>query len=388
MRKVCAVTGTRAEYGLLYWLMRGLAQDARAQLQLIATGMHMAPEFGLTYRLIEADGFRIDAKVEMLLSSDSGVGMAKSIGLGTIGLADAFERLRPDIVVLLGDRFEALAAAQAAMAMRIPIAHFHGGEATEGLIDEAIRHAITKMAHLHFVAAEPYRRRVVQLGEQPNRVFNVGAMGIDNIVKQPVPDIAEIEKTIGFKLASPVFLVTYHPVTLDGEEPGTAFDRLLRALDAFPGARVVLTKANADAGGRIINQKIDDYAAQHPDRVHAAASLGQRNYLGVMAYAAAVIGNSSSGILEAPTAGVPTVNIGDRQRGRLRSLSVIDCRDDTPAIIEAIQRATTPEFQAIAARRQSAFGNGGAAAAALEVLLSVPLDGILLKSFNDAERPA
>jgi UDP-N-acetylglucosamine 2-epimerase (non-hydrolysing)/GDP/UDP-N,N'-diacetylbacillosamine 2-epimerase (hydrolysing) len=385
MRKVCVVTGTRAEYGLLYWLMRDLADDKRAELQIVAAAMHLSPEFGSTYKVIERDGFVIDAKVEMLLSSDSGVGVAKSIGLGTIGFADAFERLRPDVVVVLGDRFEILAAAQAAMAARIPIAHIHGGEATEGLIDEAIRHAVTKMAHLHFVAAEPYRRRVIQMGEQPSHVFNVGATGIDNIVRLRLLDRSAIGELLGIPLESPTFLVTYHPVTLV-EDPEKGFAQLLKALDVFSSARIVMTKTNADAGGREINRMVEEYSAQHPDRVRAVTSLGQLRYLSVMRNADVVIGNSSSGLLEAPAMGLPTVNVGERQRGRLRSPSVIDCEEEPSAIVAAIQCALTSEFRAVAGRRETPFGRGGTAEAIRDVLVTYPLDGILMKKFNDLRR--
>lgn len=382
VRKICVVTGTRAEYGLLYWLMRELADDPRAELQVVATGMHLLPEFGNTYRVIEADGFAIDARVEMLLSSDTPVGVAKSMGLGTIGFADAFDRLKPELVVVLGDRFEVLAAAQAAMVARIPLAHIAGGEATEGLIDEAVRHAVTKMAHLHFVAAEPYHRRVIQLGEQPDRVFNVGATCLDNIERLALLDREAVEKELGLALQSPIFLVTYHPVTL-AAEPVCALRGLLAALDAFPQARVVMTKSNADTGGHEINRIVEDYASRNRGRAILTTSLGQRLYLSVMRHANVVVGNSSSGLLEAPPMGVPSVNIGERQRGRLRAPSVIDCPEQPAAIIGALRRALTPEFRERANRRKTPFGRGGAAKTMREILLTFPLDGILVKTFHD-----
>lgn len=383
-RSICIVTGTRAEYGLLYWLMKEIAADLDLQLQIIATGMHLSPEFGLTYQQIEADGFTIDAKVEMLLSSDSPVGIAKSIGLGVIGFADVLDRLKPDILVVLGDRFEILAAAQAAMVARIPIAHIHGGEATEGLIDEAIRHAVSKMSHLHFTAAEPYRKRVIQLGEIPERVFNVGAIGLDNFEKLNLLSRSELESALNFSLnPGPVILCTYHPLTLSEEGAGVGMRKLLESLDRFKNSKVLFTKGNADTGGRIINEMIDDYAAKNASRVATLVNLGQVRYLSLLCEADVVLGNSSSGILEAPTARTPTINIGDRQRGRLKAPSVIDCDESTDAISAAIERALSPGFQEIAAAGKTLFGEGGASRRIKQVLKETPLDGILLKRFYD-----
>jgi len=382
-RRICVVTGTRADYGLLYWLLHDLKADPRAKLQVIACCMHLSPEFGLTYRIIEKDGFQIDAKVDMLLSSDSPVGVAKSLGLGTIGFADAFDRLRPDVVVILGDRFEALAAAQAAMIARIPIAHIHGGEATHGLIDEAIRHSLTKMAHLHFTAAEPYRQRVIQLGETPERVFVVGAPGNDNLTRLPLLSRADLERDLGIQLRRPLLAVTYHPVTLEKQSPATAMAAMLDALAAIPDATLVMTKGNADTDGRIINQMIDDFVAARPDRALAVTSLGQLRYLSLLTHCDAVIGNSSSGILEAPAAGVPTVNIGKRQAGRIRAASVIDCGESVGEIAAAIQTALSPAMRERAARKETPFGSSGAAAAMRDILLTASLDNILIKSFHD-----
>ena len=385
-RKICIVTGTRAEYGLLYWLMKEMGADPDLQLQLIATGMHLSPEFGLTYQQIEADGFTIDAKVEMLLSSDSPVGIAKSMGLAVIGFADALDRLKPDILVALGDRFEILAAAQAAMVARIPIAHIHGGEATEGVIDEAIRHAVSKMSHLHFTAAEPYRKRVIQLGEAPERVFNTGAVGLDNLTQLNLLNRAELEKALDFKLSpAPVILCTYHPVTLSEDGAGYVLGELLKALDRLPSARVIFTKGNADTGGRVINQMIDDYALRNPERVAAFVSLGQVRYLSLLREVDVVLGNSSSGIVEAPTARTPTVNIGDRQRGRLKAPSIIDCDESADSILIAIEKALSPEFQKIAAKGETFFGEDGASKRIKQVLKEASLEGILLKRFHDLE---
>lgn len=383
-RKICIVTGARAEYGLLYWLMKEVSADPDLQLQIIATGMHLSPEFGLTYQQIEADGFAIDAKVEMLLSSDSPVGIAKSIGLGVIGFADALDRLKPDILVVLGDRFEILAAAQTAMVARIPIAHIHGGEATEGVIDEAIRHSVSKMSHLHFTAAEPYRKRVIQLGESPERVFNTGAVGLDNLTQLELLNRSELEKALCFKLnPAPVILCTYHPVTLCEDDAGCALGELFTALDRLPGARVVFTKGNADTGGRVINQMIDDYASRNPRRVKAFASLGQVLYLSLLREADLVLGNSSSGIIEAPSARTPTVNIGDRQRGRLKAPSIVDCDESADSISAAINKVLSPEFQKTVGRGKTFFGEGGASKRIKQVLKDATLEGILLKRFHD-----
>lgn len=385
-RKICIVTGTRAEYGLLYWLMTVIAEDPDLQLQIIATAAHLSPEFGLTHKQIEDDGFSINAKVEMLLSSDSPVGIAKSIGVGVIGFADALDRLNPDIMVILGDRFEIMAAAQAAMVAKIPIAHIHGGEATEGAIDEAIRHAVSKMSHLHFTAAEPYRKRVIQLGESPKRVFNTGAIGLDNLTKLKLIDRIGLEKVLNFKLDhAPVILCTYHPETLMRDDSGTALQSLFRALDNLKDAKVIFTKGNADTDGRKNNQRIDNYAFNNPGRVASFTNLGQVNYISLLREADLVIGNSSSGIIEAPAVGTPTVNIGNRQQGRLRSPSIIDCDASYESIASALEKALSPEFREIAANRNSIFGRGGASDQIKHILKTTALEGILIKRFHNLE---
>ena len=382
MRTICVVTGSRAEYGLLYPLIKLIADDIELQLQLVATGMHLSPEFGLTYRQIEADGFVIDAKVEMLLSSDTPVGITKSMGLGLIGFADAFERLKPDLIVLLGDRFEAMAAAQAAMVANIPIAHLHGGESTEGVIDEAIRHSITKMSHLHFTSTEPYRQRVIQLGEQPEHVYNVGAIGLDNIRNLMLLDRSAFEQSIDFKLGRLNFLVTYHPLSLSGQDAEQQMERLLAALDHFEQANIVFTKPNADTNGRIIGQLIDKYTAARNERVVCHTSLGQLRYLSAISHVDVVIGNSSSGIIEVPYMNKPTVNIGRRQDGRVKGLSIIDCDDSTGEIIRAINKALSPDFRQLCNQANSSmYGDGQTAERIIEVLRSVPLDRLLIKSF-------
>ncbi|CAG1015729.1 UDP-N-acetylglucosamine 2-epimerase [Geobacter sp.] len=361
MRKVCVVTGTRAEYGLLYWLMKEIQADTDLRLQLIATGMHLSPEFGLTYRTIEDDGFTIDAKVEMLLSSDTPVGIAKSIGLGVIGFADALERLKPDTMVVLGDRYEILAAAQAALVARIPVAHIHGGETTEGAIDESIRHAVTKMSQLHFVAAEPYRKRVIQLGEHPDTVFNVGAVGVENIKRLQLLDKPQLEQSISFELGNTYFLVTYHPATLGTIEPSAAMQALLDALDRFPDAKIIFTKPNSDTDGRMLGQMIDEYADYHKGRVAVFTSMGQIRYLSALQLADAVIGNSSSGIIEAPACKTPTVNIGDRQSGRLKADSIVDCLETKESIVAAINKVLSPSFREGIKQGVSLYGYGESA---------------------------
>ncbi|WP_126428729.1 UDP-N-acetylglucosamine 2-epimerase [Brevibacillus marinus] len=382
-RKICVVTGTRAEYGLLYWLMKEIQDDPDLELQLVVTGMHLSPEFGLTYRTIEEDGFTIHEKVEMLLSSDTPVAVATSIGLGTIGFAGAFDRLQPDIIVLLGDRYEILAAAQAALVARIPIAHLHGGETTEGAIDEAIRHAVTKMSHFHFVSTEAYRRRVIQLGEAPERVYNVGAIGLDNIRKITLLNREELEQSIGFTLGEVNFLITYHPVTLSERSPAESMNELLAALDQFPQAHLIFTKPNSDPGGRVIAKMIDEYVSRHPGRSVAYTSLGQLRYLSAVKHVDVVIGNSSSGIIEVPAFRKPTVNLGDRQRGRVRTSSIIDCREDKSDIVAAINQALSPSFQRQLSELQSPYGEEYVSGKIKDHLKKVALDGVLMKSFFD-----
>jgi len=380
-RKICVVTGTRAEYGLLYWLMKEIQSDPDLELQVIATGMHLSPEFGLTYKQIEQDGFEIHEKVEMLLSSDTPVGIAKSLGLGTIGFADALNRLKPDILVLLGDRFEILAAAQAAMIARIPIAHIHGGELTEGLIDDPIRHSVTKMSHIHFTAADEYRKRVIQMGEQPERVFNVGAPGIDNILKLDLPTREQLTEDLEVDFAEKVFLITYHPTTLEEGTTEEQVGELLAALDSFPEAQLLFTKSNSDTEGRIINQLFEEYVEKNKDRAKVYTTLGQARYLASLKYCSLVIGNSSSGLIEAPLFKVPTINIGDRQRGRLKAQSVIDCLPIRDEIIRAIKQSQSENFQNKLSSVESLYGMGNTAALIKEKLKHIDLTNIIKKSF-------
>jgi len=383
MRKICVVTGTRAEYGLLYWLMKEIQNDLDLELQIIVTGMHLSPEFGLTYEHIEKDGFHINEKVEMLLSSDTPVGITKSIGLGVIGFADALAHLKPDIIVVLGDRYEIFAAAQAAMIAKIPIAHIHGGEITEGAIDEAMRHAITKMAHFHFTAAEPYRKRVIQLGEVPDRVLNYGSPGLDNLKKVALIEKDAFEKTINFNLGNLSFLITYHPVTLSSEGPGKLFNELLGAIEHFPEAKIIFTKANSDTAGRIINQSIDEYAEKNPSRVRVFTSMGQLLYLSAIKNTDIVIGNSSSGLIEVPVLHKPTVNIGERQSGRLKADSIIDCKEREEAIVSAIKKGLSLEFRSILENVIGPYGQGNTSLKIKKYLKRVSLQNILMKKFYD-----
>ena len=382
-KKICVVTGSRAEYGILSWLIRELADDPQVELQLVVTGMHLMPEFGSTWRAIEADGHAIARKVEVMLASDSAVGMAKSVGLGVLGFADAFDQLQPDVVVVLGDRFEMLAVAQAAFVSGFPVAHISGGEVTEGAIDDAIRHAITKLSLYHFVAADAYRRRVIQLGEEPSRVFDVGDPGLDNIARLQLLDRAACAASIGLDPARPFFLVTYHPVTLGEASLEDGMQALFDALDAFESHQVVITKPNADAGGRRLSAMVDTYAAARPGRVVASTSLGQLRYLSAMRHCDAVVGNSSSGIVEAPAMPRPTVNVGPRQDGRLKASSIIDCPADTDSIRAALAQALSEPFQRALPATRSLYGQCDASTRIRQVLKQVPLGRHLPKRFHD-----
>ncbi len=374
-RKICIVTGSRAEYGLLYWLMKEIQADPDLRLQIIVTGMHLSPEFGLTYKTIEADGFAIDAKVEMLLSSDTAAGIAKSMGLGVIGFADALERLQPDILVVLGDRYEILAAAQSALVARIPVAHIAGGDTTEGAFDEAIRHSITKMSHLHFVTNEDAARRVRQLGENPDHIFNVGSPGLDNIARLKLLGRQELEASLDFAFKEKNLLVTFHPVTLEAQTAGAQFRALLAALDGLgPEVGVIFTRPNADTDGRAIIRLMDDYVAAHPG-ARAYVSLGQLRYLSAMSQVDAVVGNSSSGLYEAPSFGKPTVNIGDRQKGRLQAKSIINCAP----LPEAIGKAITLALSGDCSGTVNPYGDGNSSARIKRELKNIGDPSTLLK---------
>lgn len=382
MKKVCVVTGTRAEYGLLRWVIDGVQKSHLLNLKLCVTGMHLSPEFGLTYKEIEGDGYSIDSKVEMLLSSDTAGGVTKSMGLGLIGFADEFERLKPDLVVLLGDRFEIMVAAIAATIARIPIAHLHGGEKTEGAFDEAIRHSVTKMSHLHFVAAEEYRNRVIQLGEHPSTVFNVGGLGVDNILKLNLLTKEELEKSLNFKLGTKSVLVTFHPVTLENKTSGMQMNELLSALDKLLDCKIIFTMPNADTDGREIFQLIQSFCLTNENAV-AFTSLGQTLYLSCLNHVDIVIGNSSSGLSEVPSFKIPTINIGDRQRGRLKASSVIQCEPIKNNISKAIEQGFDEEFKALCKETKNPYGSGGASDLIVKQIEQIDINSKLKKKFYD-----
>lgn len=383
MRKICVITGTRAEYGLLRWVMQGIKDDPQLRLQIIVTGMHLSPEFGLTYQIIEQDGFQIDRKVEMLTSSDTSVGIAKSMGLGLIGFADALYELQPDLVVVLGDRFEIFSAVSAALVARIPVAHLHGGEATEGLIDEPMRHAITKMSQLHFVAAKEYRQRVIQLGEQPNKVFLVGGLGVDSIKQLDLLDRATLENSMGLEFGPKNLLITFHPVTLETSTAKKQMAELLSALSALKDTQLIFTLPNADTDGRVVMKMIEDYVAQNSN-AHAFTSMGQLRYLSCIVQVDGVVGNSSSGLLETPSLKKGTINIGDRQRGRLQASSVINCEPERDSILNALGQLYSSEFQSNLQQVVNPYGEGGASEVIVSTLKRISLDGILKKHFYDA----
>ena len=382
MKKICVVTGTRAEYGLLYWLLKEIEADKDLELQLIATGMHLSPEFGLTYQTIEKE-FKINKKIEMLLSSDTSVGISKSMGLAQISFAESYDELKPDIVIVLGDRYEIFSATSAAMIARIPIAHIHGGEKTEGAFDESIRHSITKMSHLHFAATEEYKNRVIQLGEDPSRVFNVGGMGIENIKRLKLLSKDEFEKSIEFKLNSKNILVTFHPVTLENSTAKEQFQQLLDAIDELEDTNIIFTKANSDTDGRVINQMIDEYVTKNSHKSIVFTSLGQLRYLSALQYVDAVVGNSSSGLAEAPSFRIGTINIGDRQKGRIKASSVIDCEPNKDSILKSFEKLYSKEFQNSLINVKNPYGDGCASKRIVEILKSVDLGNILKKSFYD-----
>ncbi len=383
MRKIAIFTGTRAEYGLLYWLMKAVQNDSDLTLQVIVTGMHLSPQYGDTWREIEADGFAIDATVEMLLSSNTAVGVVKSMGLATVGFADALSRLQPDLLVVLGDRFEALAVAQAALIMNIPIAHVHGGELTLGAYDNSIRHAISKMASLHFVAAEEYRRRIIQMGEEAANVFNVGAPGLEHVTNVERLSFDKFAQDIRGPLQQPYFLITYHSVTLDQTPAESAFKNLLSVLDDRPDHTILFTYPNADNGGYAIIQMLERYCQQNNKRAFAVKSLGYKRYLNAISHADVVIGNSSSGIIEVPAFGIPTVNIGLRQKGRLAAESVINCEDNYAAIQDAINKALTPAFKDSCRDVSNPYGDGDVASRILAVIKEQQLS--TMKQFQDLD---
>lgn len=382
MQKIAIVTGTRAEFGLLRPLVKAIQNDSQFDLQLIVSAMHLSSEFGYTVSEIEKQGFPIAKKVECLLSSDSAVGVSKSMALAISGFADAFEDLQPDLLIVLGDRTEILGAVIAATSANIPIAHLHGGETTEGAYDEGIRHAITKFSHLHFTAAEVYKNRVIQLGESPQSVFNVGAIGLDSIKKLDLLSKEEFEKSIDTKLKSINVLVTYHPVTLETESPKESFQNIINVLDELQDVQIIFTHANSDKNGRAINEMIEKYVAENKDKAISFSSLGQLRYLSALQYVDVVVGNSSSGILEVPSFNIPTINIGDRQKGRISPKSVLDCTNDYNAIKKALDKALSVSFKEEIQEQEQIFGEGNSTEKIMDILKS-ELKINLKKSFYD-----
>ena len=385
MRKICVISGTRSEYGLLYWVMKSIEKQPELNLQLIVTGMHLSSEFGLTYKQIEQDGFVIDKKLEILVSSDTSVGISKSMGLGMITFSEAFNELKPDIVLVLGDRFEIFSAVSAAMIARIPIAHCHGGEATEGLIDESIRHSITKMSHIHFCSTNDYKKRIIQLGESPKSVQNVGALGIENINKLTLLSKKNFEDSISFKLDKELnFLVTFHPVTLENSTASEQVSQLLESLDSINNCKIIFTKSNSDTDGRIINDMIEEYVLKNPEKSVCFSSLGQLRYLSALQYVDCVIGNSSSGLIEVPSFKKATVNIGDRQRGRIMGESVIQCLPKKNEIIKAIKKAISTSFKnSVLLNSTNPYGEGNSSELIVNTLRNIELTNILKKRFHD-----
>ncbi len=382
-RKICVITGSRAEYGLLKPLLDELRNDSDIELQLIATGMHLSAEFGFTYREIEKDGFSINEKAEILLSSDTPVGISKSMGLAMIGLAESYKRLKPDCIVVMGDRFEIFSAVAAALISKIPVAHLSGGEVTEGVFDDSFRHSITKMSYLHFTSTEESRRRVIQLGEDPKRTFNVGEIGLDNIKKLKLLSKRELEKELKFKFNKHNLLVTFHPVTLENNTSKEQFQNLLCVLGKLRKTNIIFTKANADTGGRIINKMIDEYVSRNPAQTTAFTSMGHLGYLSTMQFVDATVGNSSSGIVEAPSFKIGTINIGDRQKGREKSGSVIDCEPTKKSIREAFKRLYSYNFQERLKNIKNPYGDGCSAERVKIILKEYKFKNTLKKRFYD-----
>ncbi|OGS08960.1 MAG: UDP-N-acetyl-D-glucosamine 2-epimerase, UDP-hydrolysing [Elusimicrobia bacterium RIFOXYA12_FULL_51_18] len=385
--KICVFTGTRAEYGLLRPLMRLIRADKDSLLQVIASGTHLSPKFGLTYREILKDGFKIDMKARMRVGNDSPAGLCAAMSDGLVSIARAYDRLGPDAVVILGDRFEALSAAIASVLMRIPIIHLHGGESTFGVIDESIRHSITKMSWLHFTSTEKYRKRVIQLGEEPSRVFKVGAVGLDSVRTLKLLEKPDLERRLGIVFDGPVAAVTFHPATLESGSAGEQFLALLNALDLFPDLKLVFTMPNADTGRGEIVKLVKRYVRANSKRARAFISLGQLGYLSLLKHAAIVIGNSSSGIIEAPSFRIPTVNIGDRQRGRVQGPTVIDCAPRSADIAAAIKRGLTIGFLKKCGVSKNPYGDGKASPRIFAVLKARIRKGADLKKVFYDLRP-
>jgi UDP-N-acetylglucosamine 2-epimerase (non-hydrolysing)/GDP/UDP-N,N'-diacetylbacillosamine 2-epimerase (hydrolysing) len=383
MRKICVVTGSRADYGLLSRLMKLVKEDPELVLQIIATNMHLSPEFGLTLNEIIEDGFSIDKKVEMLLASDTSNATVKSVGLATLGFADALEDLRPDILVVLGDRYEILAAVTAALFFKIPVSHIHGGEITEGAYDDSIRHAVSKMSHLHFTSTEEYRKRVIQLGEDPSRVFNFGAIGLDNLMHLNLLKLDELENRINFKIGKKCILVTFHPVTLENNTAENQMHDLLMAIKSFSELNVIFTLPNSDTGGKVIISMIRKFVKENSETSISYPSLGYLNYMSALQYVCAVVGNSSSGLIEAPSFGIPTLNIGDRQKGRIRPRSVVDCVPTYSDITEKLKYVLSQDFRTLCVNVSNPYYKKNSAEEILNILKNTDIQSIVKKSFCD-----
>ena len=382
MRKICVVTGSRAEYGLLYWLMKAIEVDRGLELQLIVTGMHLSKEFGLTYKEIEKD-FKINKKIDMALTDDTSISISNSMGIAQNLFAKAYDKLKPDIILVLGDRYEIFSASISAMISRVPIAHIHGGEITEGSWDDSIRHCISKMSHLHFVATEKYKKRLIQLGEEPKRIFNFGGMGIENINKLELYNKNELEKLLNFKFNKKNLLITFHPVTLENNTSTKHFLEILDALKKIKDTNFIFTKSNSDLNGRAINKLIDQFVKNNQKSSIKFISLGQLKYLSILQFVDAVVGNSSSGLIEAPSFKIGTVNIGDRQKGREKALSVIDCKPNKKDIKKSINKVYSKDFRELLKNVKNPYDKGSSSKKIIKILKSFKIDNILKKSFFD-----
>ncbi len=382
-RRICVVTGSRAEYGLMKPLIKAMSGRRKLRLQLIVTGMHLSAAFGSTYREILRDGFKIDARVSSLVDDDSAKGIARSMGRGMIGMADAYARLKPDLVVCMGDRYEMFAAVAAALVHCIPVAHFSGGEITEGSYDDAIRHAITKMSHLHFTATEQYRRRVIQLGEEPRRVFNTGEIGLCDLSQIPFLSRSRLAKDLRIQFLKRNYLITFHPETLSPAKSVKDLRVLLDVLDKQEDSLLIFTKSNADTGGRRLNRMLEAFVARRPGKAVLFDSLGRLRYLSLLRQVDALVGNSSSALVEAPSFKIPAVNIGDRQKGRVRAKNVIDCPPQARAIQRALARACSPGFRQSLKGLRNPYGDGKAVGRIVQILRACDLTGMVKKKFHD-----
>ena len=383
-KKICIVTGSRAEYGLLYWLLKEIEASQDFELQLIVTGMHLSAEFGLTYKEIEKD-FKINKKIDIDLTLDTSLGISRSMSIAQISFAKAYNKLNPDIIILLGDRYEIFSAASAAMISKLPIAHIHGGEISEGSLDDCMRHCISKMSHLHFAATEEYRTRLIQLGENPSRVFNVGALGIENIKRFQLLNKSEFEKSIHFKLNKKNILITFHPVTLENNTSKLHFKELLKAINDLDDTSIIFTKTNSDLNGKVINQMIDQYTKKYPKKSIAFSSLGQLRYLSAIQFVDAVVGNSSSGLIEAPSFKIATINIGDRQKGRIKAKSVINCLPKKNNIKNSFKKIYSKDFQKLLNNVKNPYDNGFSSKKIIKVLKNIKIENLLKKNFYNID---